>query len=740
MEQKSFFRFLLLFVTAAFVFVFTTTNFSHEPPSTAALFDCSDASSSSPICASRNFLFKKQHRPNTKNGPTTNPTRRRDHVSDVPRHPLDPLTVGEINRVKSLLSTHALFSSRAPHALHSVVLEEPDKNLVKKWEKGDPLPPRKASVIARVGVDYHVLIVDLSSGRVEEVEGPGRGSGFPTMTLEEMNDATWAPFSSADFNRTIVSRGVDLSDVACLPLSSGWFGKSEENRRVMKVQCYSSQGTANFYMRPIEGLTVLLDLDTMEVIEISDTGRVIPVPGSTNTDYRYARASNPEETRLLNPISIEQPRGPSFVIEDGHLVRWANWEFHLKPDPRAGVVISRARVRDPETRELREVMYKGFVSELFVPYMDPTDAWYFKTYMDAGEYGFGLQAMPLVPLNDCPRNAEYMDGVFTAADGTPYVRENMVCVFESYAGDIAWRHSESPITGLPIREVRPKVTLVVRMAASVANYDYIIDWEFQTDGLIRAKVGLSGILMVKGTAYENKNQVKEQEELHGTLLSENVIGVIHDHFVTFHLDLDVDGSNNSFVKVNLKKEETSPGESPRKSYLKAVRNVAKTEKDGQIKLKLYDPSEFHVINAGKTTRVGNPTGYKVVPSGTAASLLDHDDPPQKRGGFTNNQIWVTPYNKSEQWAGGLFTYQSKGEDTLAVWSDRDRDIENKDIVVWYTLGFHHIPCQEDFPIMPTVSSSFDLKPVNFFERNPILRVAPNFEQDLPVCRSDAIPG
>jgi Cu2+-containing amine oxidase len=39
-----------------------------------------------------------------------------------------------------------------------------------------------------------------------------------------------------------------------------------------------------------------------------------------------------------------------------------------------------------------------------------------------------------------------------------------------------------------IREARPKVTLVVRMVASVANYDYIVDWEFQTDGLIRAKV------------------------------------------------------------------------------------------------------------------------------------------------------------------------------------------------------------------------------------------------------------
>nr|AET97662.2 copper amine oxidase [Camellia sinensis] len=171
--------------------------------------------------------------------------------------------------------------------------------------------------------------------------------------------------------------------------------------------------------------------------------------------------------------------------------------------------------------------------------------------------------------------------------------------------------------------------------------------------------------------------------------------------------------------------------------MKAVRNVARTEKDAQVKFKLYDPSEFHVINPSKKTRVGNPVGYKLVPAGTAASLLDPEDPPQKRGAFTNNQIWVTPYNQTEQWAGGLFAYQSQGGDTLATWSERYRPIENKDIVLWYTLGFHRVPCQEDFPIMPTVSSSFDLKPVNFFENNPILRIPPNVEKDLPNCKASA---
>lgn len=129
-----------------------------------------------------------------------------------------------------------------------------------------------------------------------------------------------------------------------------------------------------------------------------------------------------------------------------------------------------------------------------------------------------------------------------------------------------------------------------------------------------------------------------QEDLYGPLISENVIGVFHDHYINFPLDMDIDGPNNSFVKVNMVKENTLKGQSPRKSYLKAKRNVAKTENDAKIKLKLYDPSEFHAINPDRRSRLGNPSGYKLVPGGTVASLLDLYDPPQLRSAFTNNQV------------------------------------------------------------------------------------------------------
>lgn len=60
---------------------------------------------------------------------------------------------------------------------------------------------------------------------------------------------------------------------------------------------------------------------------------------------------------------------------------------------------------------------------------------------------------------------------------------------------------------------------------------------------------MTGLLEVKGTKYTHKDQI--QEEIYGTLLAPNTIGTFHDHFITFHLDLDVDGQDNSFIKSYL---------------------------------------------------------------------------------------------------------------------------------------------------------------------------------------------
>jgi len=117
---------------------------------------------------------------------------------------------------------------------------------------------------------------------------------------------------------------------------------------------------------------------------------------------------------------------------------------------RAGVILSLASIYDLEKHKSRRVLYKGYISELFVPYQDPSDEFYFKTFFDVGEYGFGLSTVSLIPNRDCPSNAQFIDTYIHSADGTPILLKNAICVFEQY-NSIMWRHTE---TGIPNEFVR----------------------------------------------------------------------------------------------------------------------------------------------------------------------------------------------------------------------------------------------------------------------------------------------
>eukprot|EP00249_Psilotum_nudum_P022798 c28646_g1_i1 orf=138-2321(+) len=647
-----------------------------------------------------------------------------------PRHPLDPLTPLEIRRVREILINASLYVE-GKSRVYSVELREPEKQVVIDWMPGLRLPPRRALVIVKTSGVVRSIVLEIESSRVVR-DDIHLGPGQPKFLADEVIMATAVAMQYSPFVESVKKRGLDLNEVKCLGLSPGWFGTGKEDGvRMSKVLCFYLNGTANFYMRPIEGILLAIDVDKKEVIWFEDKGEV-PLARSEGTDYRLSTQTPPFQEKL-RPISLEQHKGRSFTLQ-GNLVKWGSWEMHVGTHYRAGTIISQAYFQDPESNAKRSVLYRGFVSELFVPYMDPTDAWYFRTYMDAGEYGIGNFVSSLDPLNDCPHNAVFMDGILVDSNGEPYIIPRMVCIFERYGGDISWRHTESPISEFDFREIRPKITLAVRIVATVGNYDYTIDWEFQTDGLIRVQVGLSGVLMVKGSRFDRVEDLSRSgEQITGEMVAARTIGVMHDHFITFHIDLDVDGTNNSFLRTQLQKELVKSGDSPRKSYWVMNKRIAQTEEDARLLLDLYQPAEFLVIHADKTTRIGNPVSYRLVPGATAASLLSNIDPPEIRAAFVDYQIWVTPYNRSEQWAGGFFVVQSHGDDTLSVWSHRNRPIENTDIVMWYTVGFHHVPAQEDFPVMPTVSEGFQLKPTNFFERNPIIKTRPNTAADLPHC-------
>jgi primary-amine oxidase len=148
--------------------------------------------------------------------------------------------------------------------------------------------------------------------------------------------------------------------------------------------------------------------------------------------------------------------------------------------------------------------------------------------------------------------------------------------------------------------------------------------------------------------------------------------------------------------------------------------TAKTEEQAKVHMNMQQPEIWRVVNPNVKSPLGYPVGYEVMGGDNAMSLMVPEDYPQKRAGFTDYHIWVTPYRDNERYAAGAYPMASKGGDGLPAWTKANRAIENTDIVLWYTMGFHHVPHAEDWPVMPTVWHEFELRPVNFFAHNPAL--------------------
>jgi Cu2+-containing amine oxidase len=207
----------------------------------------------------------------------------------------------------------------------------------------------------------------------------------------------------------------------------------------------------------------------------------------------------------------------------------------------------------------------------------------------------------------------------------------------------------------------------------------------------------------------------------------NTLAVNHDHFFNFRLDLDVDGSENSLLVEALKPKRLGP-ESPRQSIWVVEPRTAKSEQEAKLQVMMEKPALWRAINPNVRGPLGYPVSYELVPGHVAFSLLTATDFPQRRAGFTDYQLWVTPYRPEERYAGGMYPNQSKGGDGLPAWTSANRPIENTDIVLWYTLGLHHVVRAEDWPVLPTVWHEFELRPFDFFARNPALDLPPQTKQ------------
>jgi primary-amine oxidase len=634
-----------------------------------------------------------------------------------PTQPLDALTGAEVSQVKAILAAQGKLGPKP--RFHSVDLVEPDKAAVTAWRPGTALPRRAIAVVSGAG-KVHEATIDLSAGRMT---GWQPITGEPALVFSEITEASETALADPRMVQALTKRDLSPAQVFCLPFTAGNFGRKEEQgRRLFKVPCFAKPTGSNYWARPVEGLFATIDLKIGKAIDVTDTG-VVPVSadpwGYDETEVATRETLRPE----TKPAGLAQPDGDNIAVQDGRFV-WDMWRFHLRADMRPGPVLSMVEARDG-TR-WRSVAYQMHLSEVFVPYMDPDQNWYWRTYMDSGEYGFGNLLSPLRKGVDCPSYARFIAVTMPQDDGEPTEIPNAICMFERSIGDPAWRHYEI-FAATPQNPVltagRPASELVVRSASVVGNYDYLIDYVFNQDGSIRIAVGATGIDALKGTASRStKDATAAADTRYGTLVAPGLVAPFHSHYFNFRLDLDIDGTANDFVRERLVQQAMAK-DSPRRSLYSIAREMPASEKEARTRIEPGSPALYHFGNHNVESALGHHPGYMLMPEGSYVHpLLAPDDPPVQRNPYLHYQLSVTPYVPAERYAGGRFAMMSDGSDSLGAWTARDRPIANRDIVAWYTVGFHHITRMEDWPVMPTHWFGFKLMPHNFFASNPAMTI------------------
>ncbi len=620
-------------------------------------------------------------------------------------HPLEPLNGDEVQKAVAILRRSGKITPTMRFI--SVSLIEPSKRML--HESKEPLPRQAfVSLFDNAANACFEATINLESDTVQRWQHiPGVQ---PTITTDEQIECEKAVLESSEF-RAALQRNYGVSDTSLVMVdfwSAGNYGNAEEQQtRLARPLCFlRADPTDNGYARPIEGIRPVVDVNKMEVIRVEEYGHW-PLPPKAGN---YA-ASRQESFRTdIRPLAISQPEGPGFTIE-GRVVRWQNWSVVVGFNAREGLTLHDVSYRD-QGRE-RSILHRASLTEMVVPYGDPSPTQFRKNAFDVGEYGMGMCANSLVLGCDCLGEIRYMDAHFCNSRGEPLTIRNAVCLHEEDYG-ILWKHTDRRFADKP--EVRRSRRLVISSVSTVENYEYGFFWYFYQDGNIQFEIKLTGILSLRTL------QPDEQSPF-GTMIAPQLFAPIHQHFFNMRLHFDVDGGPNSVYRVDVSAE--SPGrDNPHGNAFSAKPTLLETESTAVGEVNTNLARSWKVVNRGKKNAVGEPVAYKFIPGDNCVPFASRDAWWRKRAGFVDHHVWVTPFSESERYAAGDYPNQGSGGDGLSKWTAQNRPLVDTDVVFWYTFGHTHVPRPEDYPVMPTAYLGFLLKPQGFFDQNPSNDVPP----------------
>jgi len=634
-------------------------------------------------------------------------------------HPLDPLSAEEVAATAAAVRAADQFRSLSEWwRVVTIDLREPPKDTVLAWaaDQSGALPAREAEVVLLDHGDgaTHEVVVALGGENGGHVASWRRRDDVqPMAVVTELIEAEELVKHDGRFRAALAKRGVANFDAVQIDAwPAGNFNHDgEAGLRLARCLAFvRPRPQDSEWAHPIDGLIALVDLNRLEILRIDDHG-VVPIPPEPG-NFDVAAAGTLRDD--IAPLEIVQPEGPSFRV-DGRVVTWQRWQLHVGFSSREGLVLSRVGYHDQG--RLRSILYRASLSEMIVPYGDPNPTHYFKNAIDAGENGVGISASPLTRGCDCLGEIYYFDATVSGVDGAAVTIPQAICMHEEDAG-VLWRHIEWR-NGKG--EVRRSRRLVISSFSAIGNYDYGFFWYLYQDGTIAYEVKLTGVLSTGAVA-------PGEHPRHGTLVAPGLNAMVHQHFFNLRLDFDVDGLQNAVEEVWT--EAVPPGpENPHGNAFRPRRRRFAGELEARRRVDPGSARWWEIVNPSVLHRLGKPVGYRLIPGENATSYAQPDAAVSQRAAFIREHLWVTPYERSERFAAGEYPNQHAGGAGLPEWTRADRQIDDRDIVVWYTFGHHHVPRPEDWPVMPVATIGLTLKPVGFFDNNPALDVPPPTAHD-----------
>jgi primary-amine oxidase len=628
---------------------------------------------------------------------------------------LDPLSADEIRSVAGILRRE--HGVGAGWRFASIEMLEPSKVELAAYEDDGAAPARRATVVCfeRAANATYKSVVSLSADRAESFDHvPGVQ---PNFTVDEFVECDRMLREHPDFLAALANRGI--TDIDNVFVDTWTYGDAVappeyRDRRLGWSDTWLKDGPGmNPYAHLISGLHCVIDLNTMELLQVEDSG---PFSGGgteiPDVMGEYVPRHIPERIRAtsrrepLKPLHVTQPDGPSFSL-DGNLLTWQNWSLRIGFNYREGMTLHTVRYQDGDRS--RSVAHRLSFAEMVVPYRDSSVDHYRRTAFDIGEWGLGFMTTSLELGCDCLGEIRYLDAVLHDSSGEPYTIGNAVCIHEE-DNAVLWKHVDHD-SGAEVRRMR---RLTVSFHVTVANYEYLVYWRLYQDGNIECEVRATGIMVTTPLAPGQPNP-------NGTLVDERTYAPFHQHFLVARLDLDVDGTDNTAYMTESYAEPMGLDNPYGLSLV--VRNVAlRTEAEGKQDVDFATQRAWKVVNTNVTNGLGTHPSYKLVPTGAIPPMFDPRSPVLQRANVIGHTLWVTPNHPDERWPAGEFVNQSDADTGLGEWTRADRSIENTDVVLWYVFGIHHITRPEDWPVMPVDVVSFWLKPYGFFDRNPALDV------------------